>query len=425
MAKGCRCSRLVRLAVLCCLAASAAPLPGRFEFTCVDGAAIAYATFQSTNQKVVSSPGGIFMAYNQTRNEAYTSQRWRLLRSTDGGTSFSTVYEATHATHPPMIEADSAGDVYLVHMDGQAGDARFYRFRAADNYARPAVAVIPGGDSGKYAMFLDESQRRLFYFANNNRLYTLGLDGGVLSSTLLLRPGPHAMLMYPLLSMGGAPAPGASRDLFAAWTTQKHGIYMYRDIHAMKSPDGGATWRSLGGRPLTLPVVADETGPAERITLDDEFEYHTWLSSFAWKGRKLHFCYEAQTTSPREHYVRYDADTGRRELDVQPRFAGQTISILGLDGFFCSAGDAPGDELFFVGHAAGRLGCLVSRDNGTTWHDFAISDLRCSPYSIGGCRRVVTINGRRHIIGSFTDQSGGTAIAEGRSKVYFFKIALP
>ena len=420
---------IILAAVLCWRPASAvsgstAPLPARFELTCVDDAAIAYATFQSTNQKVVSCAGGVFMAYNQSRDENYTSQTWRLMRSTDGGATFECVYRAAHATHPPMIEADSSGNIYLVHMDGHSGNALFYCFQAADNYASPLTSVIPGGDSGKYAMYLDEARGRLFYFANNRHFYTLGLNGEVLRAIQLLRPGPHARVMYPLLAMGSSQRKAGSPELFAAWTTEKHGVYMYWDIHAMKSPDGGAIWRSLGGLPLTRPVLADETGPADRITLDDEFEHHSWLSSLAWKGGKLHFCYEAQTTSPRQHYVRCDATTGKRELDIQPRFGGKTVSILGLDGFFCSAGDSPEDELFYIGPDKGRVACLVTRDNGTTWHDLSISEWRGNPYSIGGCRRVVLINGKRYVIGCFTDQRGGTAITEGKSKVYFFRIAL-
>lgn len=51
----------------------------------------------------------------------------------------------------------------------------------------------------------------------------------------------------------------------------------------------GKSWKNLDGGPLKLPVVADDGGPADRITLDDEFESHTWLSSFLVKGGKTHF----------------------------------------------------------------------------------------------------------------------------------------
>ena len=80
--------------------------------------------------------------------------------------------------------------------------------------------------------------------------------------------------------------------LHAAWTTQRHGEYLYWDIHHMLSRDGGASWRNLDGGELSLPVGADESGSALRITLDDEFDRHTWLSSFLVKDGKVHFLYQ-------------------------------------------------------------------------------------------------------------------------------------
>ena len=60
-----------------------------------------------------------------------------------------------------------------------------------------------------------------------------GLDGEVRSSQRLLQAGPRAILQYPQLSLG--------RDgtLYAAWTTSCPEVYLYWDIHAMQSPDGG------------------------------------------------------------------------------------------------------------------------------------------------------------------------------------------
>jgi hypothetical protein len=230
--------------------------------------------------------------------------------------------------------------------------------------------------------------------------------------------------MYPHLSMAPPASPSAPPELFYAWTTQKFGVYLYWDIHAMKSL-GGASWRSLANSPLTLPVACDDSGPTERITRDDEFEYHTWLSSFMWKGGKVHFCYQAQTPIQREHYVRYDAATGHRDLDIQPRFGGATISIMGLDGFFCSAGDAPSDDLYFIGRAGYKIGCLVSHDNGSTWQDCALSDQNFTAlFAIGGCRKVVTLNHQRCIIGTFTDQLTDKITGPVFNKVYFFKIVI-
>src|SRR5438128_969485 len=177
----------------------------------------------------------------------------------------------------------------------------------------------------------------------------------------------------------------------------------------------------MSGKPVGLPVVADEGGPADRITLDDEFEVHTWLSSFLVKDGKAHFLYLAQTNPPRQHYVRYDLKTARRDIDLQPEFKGQQLSLRGLDGFFATHLKKPGSTLYCIGRdaSANRLVCLASDDHGLTWRDYAVSPLVTNPYSIGGCREV-TADG--WLIGSFTDQIASTTDSGGGSKVYFFRI---
>jgi hypothetical protein len=245
-------------------------------------------------------------------------------------------------------------------------------------------------------------------------LHLVGLDGVVRLSTNLLTAGKSAVLQYPLLCFDTA------NTLHAAWTSQKHGVYLYWDIHYLQSSDGGINWQTMGAKPITLPVVADEGGPADRITLDDEFEIHTWLSSFLVKDGKAHFLYLAQTNPPRQHYVRYDLKTARRELDIQPEFKGGQLSLRGLDGFFASQSARQGSTLYCIGRdaAASRLVCLASDDQGTTWCDYAASDAVANPYSIGGCREV-TADG--WVIGSFTEQITPTTDNGGGSKVHFFK----
>jgi Neuraminidase (sialidase) len=182
----------------------------------------------------------------------------------------------------------------------------------------------------------------------------------------------------------------------------------------MLSRDGGETWQKLDGMPLELPVVADQHGPTDRITLEDEYEVHTWLSNFLVKDGKLHFVYLAQSQPSREHYVRYDLKTAQRDLDLWPDFKGEQISLRGLDGFFASRASQPDAPLYCVLADQGRLACLASDDNGATWYDYAVSEKTFTLYAIGGCREI-TADG--YIIGSFTDTSPGSD-----PRVYFFKI---
>ncbi len=398
------------------LAVLAAPLGlTEIRLVCVDSHATGYGTFQSHNQKVVSCRNGILMTHIRTRNEPYTAQGWRLSRSEDGGETFRVIHEAVNATNPPVLEVDDAGNVYLVRPDFIDGNAYLCRFLAKDGYSKPSVTTIRNGSAGKYAMILDAARRRLYYFAHNNTFHTLGLDGEVISSCVLLQGGKNAVLQYPLLSLA------EDGILHSAWTTQAHGRYLYWDIHWMKSADGGKTWLRPNGDPLAPPVVADEGGPAERITLDDEFESHTWLSSFLVRDGKAHFTYLAQTTPPRQHYVRCDVASGRKERDVHPEWKGEKLSLRSLDGFFASRASLPGAPIYCVMRdaAESRLACVASDDGGETWYDYAVSERVSAPYSIGGCRE---LTGGGLVIGSFTDQLAATTDPGGGSKVYFFKL---
>ena len=411
------------LSALCfgvCTVTSADPAPAALvpvELVCVDNEATGYATFQSHNQKMVSNRNGIFMTHLRSRNEAYTAQQWRLSRSTDGGRTFSTLFEDTHATNPPVLETDDEANLYLMRVDFQDGNAYLYRFLAASDYRDPSVTVVPQGAAGKYAMRYDPARKQLYFFSHNNTFHVIGLDGTVRKSLTLLQQGPHAALQYPELDLD------PDGTLHAAWTSLKHGVYLYHDIHHMLSRDGGGTWQHLDGTVMTTPVVADDTGPAMRITWDDEFENHTFLSSMRVKQGKVHFVYLTQSTPPRQHYMRYDIATAKRDIDCQPKFAGKTLNLTGLDGYFITRSDQPDSPLHCVMQDGGHIACVVSRDNGETWHDHARSEEIFRPYAIGGCREI-TADG--HIIGAFTEPGSSSDILARDAKVYFFRIpALP
>lgn len=388
------------------------------RLTCVDPSATGYGTFQSHNQKVVANKRGYFMTHIRTRNEDYTAQQWRLSWSRDGGVSFTTLFEGTHATNPPVLETDDDDNLYLIRPDFVDGNAYLYRFLASGDYNHPAITPIPHGAAGKFCATIDRARKQLYYFAHNNTFHRLALDGTVRSSIELIRPGKHAVLQYPLLFLDD------SGILHAAWTTQQHGVYLYWDIHYLQSGDGGESWRTMNGTSVVLPVVADNEGPADRITLDDEFEAHTWLSSFLVRGNKAHFLYLAQTSPPRQHYTRFDLTTAARELDLQPEFFGKALRLRGLDGLFATRRTDPSAPIYVISRDshANRLACLVSHDDGTTWQDYAVSSEVANVYAIGGSQEV-TADG--WIIGSFTEQIGPTTDPGGGSKVHFFRVRAP
>jgi hypothetical protein len=388
------------------------------ELTLVDDHAIAFGTFQSHNQKIVSNDNGIFMTHVRQANKEYTAQTWRLSRSTDAGKSFATVFEATDATSSPALETDERGTIYATRPDYVDGHAYLYRFDAPD-YREPKITRIPGAAAGKYCMMLDARRRQLYYLAHNQEFRVVGLDGEIRRSTTLFKPGPHAGLQYPHLALA------ADGTLFVAWTTNTPDRYLYWDIHAMRSPDGGATWQTLTGKALEPPVVADDTGPADRISLDDEFEVHSWLSAFLAKDRKLHFVYWAKNTPQRQHYVRYDAASGKRDIDREPLLAGWEMAEPNDSAALISDNRSANGALYCVSSVLDRkeLACVVSSDNGESWRNYALGaeKFRHRVYSIGAARET-TRDG--WIIGTFTDvEPKAELYTEADSgKVYFFRI---
>jgi hypothetical protein len=401
-------------------AGNAAPVPIALEL--VDDQAIAFATFQSHNQKVVSNQDGIFITYVHKSNSDYTAQQWRLAKSADDGKSFRTIYDATHATSAPAIEIDRKGVLYLGRPNFLDGNAYLLRATNLGDKVRMSTTELNGGSAGKYCLLLDEARQQLYWFAHNNTFFTVGMDGTVRSKVELTKAGPRAYLQYPHLTMDDA------GTLFAAWTTSKviqSGESIYHDVHAMKSPDGGRTWQALGGKPITLPVVADDAGPATLISKSDEFDVHTWLSAFMAKDGKLHFVYWAKTAPERQWYVRYNIATGMREIEMQPIFSRRPLQKPNDSGAFVANRSKPVSRLYFVSTVddRSRLACLASDDNGQSWFEYAVSNRKFPGrvYSISAAREL-THGGA--IIGTFTVVVGApkTYYEDKSGQVYFFRI---
>ena len=387
------------------------------ELTLVDDRAIGYATYQSHNQKVISNPWGIFITYIHQANSNYTAQQWRLAHSVDGGKSFVTIREETRATSAPVLETQPAGTLFFARPDFQNGNAYLSRLESLD--AEPATTTLTGGAAGKYCMVLDTPRNQLYHLAHNGRFHIVGVDGQVRHTEQLLLDGERALLMYPHLALG------QDGTLYAAWTTQQRGKYVYRSIRAMKSTDGGVRWQTLEGRPVEPPLLADNGGPATHITHDDELDVHSWLSALMAKDGKLHFVYWAETTPQRQRYVRIDGAAGTREIDIQRIFGGRTMSKPNDSGALVAQRTKPGAPLFFVSTIDDwkRLACWVSEDNGQTWREHAISEraFKHRIYSIGAARDV-TADG--WIVGTFTDvaKQAKTYYEPGLGSVYAFRI---
>ncbi len=397
-------SSLMVFSLLPCLAETLS-----IDLVPVDKNAIGPGTFQSNNQKVLKNSAGIFMTQIRSRNEAYDAQCWRLLRSVDGGETFSIVYEATGATNPPVIETDDEANIFLMHPDWRSGTSYLYLFHSKDHFLEPTISEYQKGATGKYAMEIDAARGQIYYFAIDNRFRVVGLDGQLRSTIKLTKSGQNGIIQYPHLYLD------EKGILYAAWTTQKHGVYLYWDIHIMKSHDGGETWKTLKGESVEIPVVADDGGIADQISIDDEFEVHTWLANFVPKDGKLHFFYMSQFEQPFMRYARYDIESGEADIPPTKGFPGAETEIMNLDGFFAFDAGLENGPLYCTSRSGNRIVCISSDDNGETWYDYAISEPVTNPYAIGGCQQITEDN---RIIGSFTDQGSNGA----SSTVYFLGI---
>ncbi len=396
---------------------------GAIETTLVDPGARFYGTFQSHNQKVVATPDGIFLAYSRDRvpvpgKPEAEAARWRLARSTDGGRSFETVLEAVHGTRAPALEADEAGNLHMTHPDWN--DPRrpflFYRFARGGDYGAPTVATIPDVPCGaKYAMAYDPGRKQFYIAAQFGQLLVVSPRGEVLRRGMgFAGRGPRAGTQYPHLTVS---PDGVLHHAMTTVGRNRKGRDVYWDIHYMNSPDGGRTWRKLDGSVLSGNPVPDDTGPTDRISLDDEFEINSWLANMLVKDGKVHFIYRGRAM----HYVRYDLASGRKDVALDGgQFGGTSISLSHVSGLLASRADHPGSPLYCMALDPARraLACLVSRDNGGTWSDHAVADADTFPgnaYAIGGARQV-TDDG--HVIGSFTGRIRSGGFCEG---VWFFR----
>jgi hypothetical protein len=300
------------------------------------------------------------------------------------------------------------------------------RFLADAGFSTPLTTTIPIGGSDKYAMMVDEERLRLYYFSRSVRFSIVDLDEELVNGYSLTAHGPHARVMYPHLTLAD------NGDLYAAWTTERFDSYIYWDIHAIKSTDGGISWTMLeGATPLTTPIIADNTGPADTINDDGEYEYavHSWLCSALAKDGKLHFAYNVESTPTRMRYKRYDQVTGNLEIDCDPFFTDDPATGKSNSVFFCSRRSTPAATLYYVTGTLERLYCFASDDNGATWYEYAIG-ADAYPinsagwhglYAIGGAREL-TADGQ--IIGLFTEVADfAHSYYEPHSgKVHFFRI---
>jgi len=165
----------------------------------------------------------------------------------------------------------------------------------------------------------------------------------------------------------------------------------YDSIRYLKSEDGGSTWKKMDGTTVSLPVSCDQDATdSTQINLEDEegVSENTWLANMFVKNGKVHFMYKARLLSAsgrpdRMHYMRFDRESGVREIDSwsdypDGKWKGGELEIFLTSGYFSSNPDDPDAPLFATAEIVGsdpakrRIAALVSYDNGLTWRDHAL-----------------------------------------------------
>jgi hypothetical protein len=385
---------------------------------------VAYGTFSSHYQQVVQNSRGLFVSFlksylGQGGNGANDKGIWVLRWSKDGGKSFATIYSQT-AVKGPCLETDGEGNLHLAWPTNQLRDMYYVKLVAAEGYTPPRAILIPGAGAGKYSCFFNpnNAQFAMLTWSHLIRVNTSKM------SLVDVRPfflhGARTVAQYPVLTMD----PGRSM-LIGGWTTQNKAFSTpaYYDARYLASWDFGSTWGPASvGNTAKLPVLPDASGPGTQVVLTADLQrakeamdagtqgWNNWMDSILFQAGHLHFMY---TTPKGIRYVRHGLNGATTASMTQ--FKGSMLALSGYGAYFVSGRKG---EIYAVGGTTTpQIAVLVSRDNGTTWKDFAASEvLPRRAYAVTGFRRV-TDDG--YIIGQYTEKA---TAADTSVRVRFFKI---
>ena len=372
------------LLLLAALPVGAQTYPASFTLRHNTGAtALRGDNFQSHNQNIVWTENGLFRS-GDFQNWPNGSDNVVVQRSTDGGRNWSLLFDTgVHRNNlkPPTIEADPAGNVYIVYPNSSG--TRFVKFSSSNGYASPVTNTLAtaASSASKFASAYDPGQNRLYHGTQGGRLLKFDTSGAVDWNKHLITDGGDSRPSYPHVMV----------DEFGvihyAMTVADVGDDVpYTDIRYMKSLDGGSTWRAMDNTVVSAPAAASGTSGATLINRSGEHNYASWLSNMHVKDGKVHFTYQTRnpwepadagnppTIDPYMSYIRYDEATGSREID-RTTLQGAGLAINSESASFASDTSNSTGALYVVGERADgkRLHALVSYDNGQTWQDYAES----------------------------------------------------
>lgn len=380
----------------------------------------AYGTFSSHNQRVVETPHGIFMTFQVNEKDAEHNGDWKLVRSQNRGASWTQVYSDL-GTRPPAVLADNEGNVHLVTSDPDFETLHIYSFSASTGYGLAAHHTYAGVRcAAKFTALYDPTWNNVYVGTQFGRFLAIWLQTyGIMHDYQVFEDqpnhSPHATAQYPQLGLDDA-----GNIHFAMTTSNLTDTHVYRNIlHVFASPlpNGQLMWSRIprpgesGAQGVPTPIQPDENGDALEINDSDErgqpSVVSVHLSNFMPKGNMVHFFYTVVREGVpdwRTHYKRINRWTGAVEVDLDgdtTPIAGESIVLRPYGGFFSTDSIVdPNTPLYLTSgeRDRGQIGVLVSHDNGSTWGDYAVTDV--GPMSWSNISGSQYSNGR--ILAAFT-----------------------
>lgn len=395
-----------------------------------------YATFFNVNQRLVTTPDGIFVVYLKDTYDAPESppsrNHWLLCRSTNGGESFETLYQVAEqgdtniVGKAPEIHADDLGNLFLVTCMNDY-HVHVWRFdRGAWTQPVYHQRIPYGGYAPKFSSRIDTVFGRLIIMTAAF-IVSIDLETGLADRSdvyQMLREGEFGYPQYSFLSQ----APNG--DLYAAWHTTRIGANDYYDIHyaVARREERFRVWRSPLDQSIvsdfSKPMACDQSGPAPMVNRVEDLSIDgsrtNAVNHFLFKGDALHFLHGGRC--PEDSYVqsRYTRISTKPPFTIhriiEPDLGGPNCRLDASDGFLCSADTESSSPLFLISHRQGRVIALRSLDNGNTWSDYAESEYCSIPgniYSLSGEFQLK----EQGILGVFTENH-----AQPPHRLIFFQI---
>lgn len=317
---------------------------------------VGYGQFFTSRQFCVRTGTGItFLIYNPVDSDSHLPAYWRLLRSNDGGTSWTTVRDSQQTGDPncgggvPGLEIDQNDNVYIVVSQYKSAAPnnifRVFKYIKADNYANPPSTRIFNLTglvaANKWACVWDQTRDWLWIVTweqgtavGTADLMAIDTTGaikvqkqifGPLASNFLTSRHAQVVYVFATVLLDGT--------LVISWSGESgyilgggvNAFQSYFDVQFVYSTDGGQTFygpaSGVSGAPAAIQgtVIGDDTATSGRRAYrvcdftagvefispsdpnyypngTDKYNYNL-LAAFTYNSNALHFFYQGVSTA--------------------------------------------------------------------------------------------------------------------------------